>query len=196
MVPVQSGFTVYVPVPVISRMLPFWLAVAAKLVPPFPSKVCVPTSTNGPAAGDGGAMDPVPVYAKVPCTTALEQPLSSAFAVGATPSASTVSAAIVRVIVMVLRFMIVSFAFIMESMREENVLTGCSLSRRCRRKRTAKAATFCNYFCKGEGVGGSILRGNHASFESLERRRPHCPGAAGGTGVSGIAPDGPPLYEE
>ena len=36
-------------------------------------------------------------------------------------------------------------------MREENVLTGCSLSRRCRRKRRAKAATLCyNFFAHGE----------------------------------------------
>src|SRR5215510_7371443 len=111
MVPVQSGFTVYVPVPVTWRMLPFWLAVAAKVVPPLPSKVCVPTSTNGPAAGDGGAMDPVPVYAKVPCTTALEQPLSSAFAMGVTASASAVTAAIVKAIAFALCFIIISFVF-------------------------------------------------------------------------------------
>ena len=49
MEPVQSAFTVYVPSTVTGVMLPFALVVAVALVLPFPSKVCLPTSPNGPA---------------------------------------------------------------------------------------------------------------------------------------------------
>ena len=56
-------------------------------------------------------MNPVDVYAKVPCKVALEHPLSSAFAVGDMARASAVTAAIVKVLAM-LHFMIISFAFI------------------------------------------------------------------------------------
>src|SRR5712692_9358729 len=113
-VPVQSGFTVYVPVTLNWRMLPFRLAVAVYVAVPFPSKFCVPTSTHGPnaAGGAGGVMNPVDVNAKVPLRLALEHPLSLALAVGAMPRASAVTAAIVKVFAMVLRFMILFFAFI------------------------------------------------------------------------------------
>jgi hypothetical protein len=50
-------------------------------------------------------MDPVDVYAKVPRKVALEQPLSSAFAMGATLETSAVTAAIVKLFATVLRFM-------------------------------------------------------------------------------------------
>src|SRR5260370_18090537 len=78
--PVQSGFTVYVPVIVTLSMLPFWLTVAVPVVPPFPSKVCVPTLAKGPAIGGGATIDPVAVIPNVPVRVALEQPLSSACA--------------------------------------------------------------------------------------------------------------------
>jgi len=60
-VPVQSAFIVYVPVKVVWKMLPFWLAVNVVVVPPLPSKVCVPTSANGPAMTAGVTTNPVPV---------------------------------------------------------------------------------------------------------------------------------------
>ena len=112
MVPVQSGFTVYVPVKVVWNKLPFPLAVKVVVVAPFPLKVCVPTSANGPARAVGVTTNPVPVYAKVPWRLALEHPLSAALIVGAVPRASALTAAIVTVFAMVLRFMIISFAFI------------------------------------------------------------------------------------
>src|SRR5712675_2068737 len=94
------------------NMLPFWLNVAVAVVAPFPSKVCVPTSANGPARAGGAVKDPVDVYAKVPFRVSLEHALLSAFAVGAMPRASAVTAAIVKVFAMVLRFMIISFGFL------------------------------------------------------------------------------------
>ena len=51
MVPIQSGLTVYVPSIVTVTMLRFALKVAVLTVLPFPSMVCLPTSTNGPARG-------------------------------------------------------------------------------------------------------------------------------------------------
>jgi hypothetical protein len=57
-------------------------------------------------------MNPVDVNPKVPIRVALEHPLSFAFAVVARPRTSAVTAAIAKVVEMVLRFMIVSFAFI------------------------------------------------------------------------------------
>jgi len=91
--------------------LPFWLNVTTPVVPPLPSKICVPVSANGPAKSGGAVMNPVDVYAKVPCKVELEHPLSSAFAVGDMARASAVTAAIVKVLAM-LHFMIISFAFI------------------------------------------------------------------------------------
>jgi hypothetical protein len=110
-VPVQSGFTAYVPVIVTLSVLPFWLNVAVAVVPPYPSNVCVPTWAIGPARVDGAVRNPLDMNPKVPVRVALEHPLSWAFAVGNMHSASAVTAAIVKVLVMVLRFMIISFAF-------------------------------------------------------------------------------------
>jgi hypothetical protein len=53
MEPVQSEFTVYVPLTLTLLMLPFELTVAIAFVLPFPSKVCRPISPNGPANGGG-----------------------------------------------------------------------------------------------------------------------------------------------
>src|SRR5262249_59371253 len=110
---VQSGFSVYVPVMLTWSMLPFWLNVAVAVVPPLPSKVCAPISENGPAYAGGAVMNPVDVYAKVPRKVSLEHPLSSAFAVGAMARANAVIAAAVKVLAMMLRFMMVSFALFM-----------------------------------------------------------------------------------
>ena len=52
-VPVQSSFTVYVPVAVPGPMLPFWLILKVKVILPFPSKYCTPTSAYGPHAEGG-----------------------------------------------------------------------------------------------------------------------------------------------
>src|SRR5215470_11685791 len=53
------------------------------------------------------------------------------------------------------------------------------------------------FFASGEGAGyGRTLCGNHDAVESLGYRRPGSAGAAGGAGLSGIAPDGPSLYEK
>src|SRR5207253_11363090 len=41
-----------------------------------------------------------------------------------------------------------------------------------------------------------IVYRNHESVESLEQRRPSCLGAAGGAGISRIAPHGAPVYEK
>jgi tetratricopeptide (TPR) repeat protein len=49
-VPVQSGFTVYVPVLVARIVLPLVLDIPAVVVPPLPSKVCVPASAYVPSA--------------------------------------------------------------------------------------------------------------------------------------------------
>ena len=76
------------------------------VVTPPPLKVCVPTSTVGPAIVGGATIDPVDVYAYVPRKVLLEQPLSSALAVGAMASANAVMA--VSVLAMVLRFMMIS----------------------------------------------------------------------------------------
>ena len=78
----QSGFTVYVPFMVTGTMLPFWLTQAVAVVPPFPSKICVPTLANGPASAGGAVMNPVTLYAKVPSRVVLEHPLSAACASG------------------------------------------------------------------------------------------------------------------
>src|SRR6516225_8671654 len=147
MVPVQSGFTVYVPVKVVWNKLPFPLAVKVVVVAPFPSKVCVPTSANGPARAVGVTTNPVPVYAKVPWRLALEHPLSAALIVGTMPRASALTAAIVKVVAMVLRFMIISFAFISCSIQGGDSDYLFSF-RWYRQDRTAKAATFYNFFCQ------------------------------------------------
>jgi hypothetical protein len=107
--PVQSGFTVYVPFMVTGTMLPFWLTQAAAVVPPFPSKICVPTLAKGPASAGGAVMNPVILYAKVPSRVVLEHPLSAACATGAMPRANAVATAIARVFAMLVRFMMISF---------------------------------------------------------------------------------------
>ena len=95
-VPVQLGFTVYVPFIVTETMLPFWLTVAVAVVPPIPSKVCVPTLANGPANAGGARIDPVVVYAKVPVSEASEHPLSAACAPGTTLNPSAIATAIAQ----------------------------------------------------------------------------------------------------
>ena len=53
------------------------------------------------------------------------------------------------------------------------------------------------FFATAEtAVHRRTLCGNHGSVESLERRRPGCAGAAGGAGLSRIAPDGAAVYEK
>ncbi len=54
-VPVQSGFTVYKPVAGPEDGLPFGLTPYAKITPPLPSKVYVPTSAYGLIMGGMGA---------------------------------------------------------------------------------------------------------------------------------------------
>src|SRR5580658_1395094 len=112
-VPVQSEFTMYVPELVAAAMLPLVLDIPPAAVFPFPSKVCAPTSAYGPSGAGAATKDPVTVYAKVPCRVALLHPLLIwAFAMGAIPRARAVTAAIVKIFSMVLRFMIISFEFI------------------------------------------------------------------------------------
>src|SRR5215472_14565003 len=106
-VPVQSGFTEYVPARVTGMMLPFWLTLAAPAVAPFPSKVCVPTIANGPASGGGLVIDPVLENTNVPFNVALEHSLSFACALGARPTASTAVAVTAKSFAMVVRFMII-----------------------------------------------------------------------------------------
>src|SRR5215469_15936075 len=112
-VPVQSGFTVYVPFIVTWDMLPFTLTHALAVVPPFPSNVSTPTLAAGPAWAGGAAAavkNPVLVYANVPVSVAFEHPFSPARAVGATPRARAVVRVTVNMFLMMVRFMIVSFA--------------------------------------------------------------------------------------
>src|SRR5579883_1146279 len=112
-VPVQSGFTVYVPVLFACPTVPLEFVIPTLVVPPLPSKVCMLTWANaGPTGSGAWTPYPVVVTANVPLREAFEHPLSSAFAVGAGLRASAVTAAIVKFFAMVLRFMIISFAFI------------------------------------------------------------------------------------
>ena len=60
-VPVQSGFTVYVPVMLSGTMVPLELIIAVAVVLPNPSKTCAPTSATGPAISGGAVMTPVAV---------------------------------------------------------------------------------------------------------------------------------------
>src|ERR1051325_42644 len=107
-VPVQSEFTVYEPVTLLNcTKLPFELSIAVTVVLPPPLKVCVPTSTAGPAIAGGATADPVDVYAYVPRRVLLLHPLSWAFALGAMARANAAMA--VKVLAMVLRFMTISF---------------------------------------------------------------------------------------
>src|SRR5690349_12128255 len=93
-------------------MLPFRLAIPAVVRTPFPSKISVWTPANGPANAGGAVINPVSLSANVPFRVALEHPLLSALAIGATVRASAVTAAIAKVFAAVLRFTILSFAFI------------------------------------------------------------------------------------
>src|SRR5271157_5674887 len=95
-------------------MLPFRLAIPAVVRTPFPSKVSRLTPANGPANAGGAVINPVSLSANAPFRVALEHPLLllSALAIGATVRASAVTAAIAKVFAVVLRFMILSFAFI------------------------------------------------------------------------------------
>ena len=99
----QSAFTVYVPVPVAGTMLPFRLIIPVSDRAPFPSKVIVLTLANG-TAGGGDVTNPLALWAKVPFSVALEHSLSAAFAAGAMPRASAVTAAIVKAFAMARRF--------------------------------------------------------------------------------------------
>jgi hypothetical protein len=63
-VPLQSSlFTVYVPVAVPGPILPFRLELKLKVTSPFPSKITLPTSADGPTRAATGAttMNPVDV---------------------------------------------------------------------------------------------------------------------------------------
>jgi hypothetical protein len=76
-VPVQSGFTGYVPF----ILLPFMLIHVVAVVLRFPSKVSTPTPANGPAwcgAAEGAVKNPVLVYESVLVSVAFEHPLSAA----------------------------------------------------------------------------------------------------------------------
>jgi hypothetical protein len=111
-VPVQSGFTVNVPVLFACATVPLEFVIPTFVVTPAPPKVCMLTWANAGPTGSGAATKyPVVVTENVPMMDAFVHPLSSAFAVGATLSASAVTAAIVKLFAMVLRVMIISFAF-------------------------------------------------------------------------------------
>ena len=76
-VPVQSVFTEYVPFIVAWSMLPFTLTHMVAVVPPFPSKVSMPTPAKGPACRGGAAAavkNPALVYANVPVSVAFDHP--------------------------------------------------------------------------------------------------------------------------
>ena len=134
------------PVSVAETMLPFRLRVALPVILPFPSKVSVPTPASGPAMAGGAVVNPVPMCAKVPFRLALEHPLLSAFAVGATARASAVTAAIAKFFARVLRFMMISFTFINFFPSDRPSFRSPVLFRKYRRKRTAKPATVCAIF--------------------------------------------------
>jgi hypothetical protein len=113
-VPVQSGFTVYVPVLFACPTVPLAFDIPTLVVTPPSLKVCMLTWANAGPTGSG-AWTPYPVVVTanvLPLMESLEHPLSSAFAVGATLRANAVTAAIVKLFAMVLRVMIISFAFI------------------------------------------------------------------------------------
>ena len=103
------------PVSVTETILPFMLRLAVPVIPPFPSKVSVPTPANGPTP----VMNPVPICEKVPFREALVHPLSAAFTAGAMPRANTIAPAIARVFAVLLCFRIVAFVGLF---REETVL--------------------------------------------------------------------------
>ena len=126
---------------------PFWLTIPVVVKAPFPSKVSVPTWANGPARAVGAVMNPAPLCANVPFRVALEHPLSSAFAVGATPRASAVTAAIVKAFCDGAAFHDHLLCIHkLPPFRKEIIRTLFSF-RWYRRKRTAKAATFWYIFC-------------------------------------------------
>jgi hypothetical protein len=112
-VPVQSGLTVNVPVLFACATVPLAFDIPTLVVTPAAPKVCMLTWANAGPTGSGAATEyPVVVTANVlPLMDRLEHPLSSAFAVGAMLRASAVTAAIVKLFAMVLRVMIISFAF-------------------------------------------------------------------------------------
>src|SRR5262249_20571805 len=111
-----SAFTVYVPFPIDWTWLPFTLANPTAVHVPFPSKVIKLTPAKDMGAAFGAITNPVSLRAKAPLTVALEHVLtsvlSSAFAEGAMPRASTATAPIAKVFAIVLLFMIISFAFL------------------------------------------------------------------------------------
>jgi hypothetical protein len=69
---------------------------------------------------------------------AFEHVLPSAFAKGARPRARAATAAIAKVLAMVLRLIIISFAFVDWFFREEIISTAIPL-RRCRRQHAPKS---------------------------------------------------------
>ncbi len=116
--------------------MPFWLNVTEAVVPPLPSKACVPTSTNGPAISGGVAIDPVDVYAKVPRMVAFVHPLSSAFADDAIPRVSAAIAATVKIL-----------AFISCLHFREEIYVDCDISFRWyRRKPGGESGHGCDIF--------------------------------------------------
>src|ERR1039457_1737285 len=181
-------------------MVPFRLLTRAPVTAPCPSKVSVPTLAIGPAMDGGAVMTPVPFCAKVPFRVALVHPLSSAFAVGARPRASTVTAAIVKVFAMVLRFMMLSFAFISCLHSGRRSFRDLFFFHRYRRQGTPKSGhVSCIFFVdhgEDELAHRRAHRGNHIFVEGLGQRRRSCPGPADGARLSGTAPHGPPAHEE
>ena len=97
------------PVYVTGNTLPFRLTIPVPVRAPCPSKVCV-TDTGERAGHRGRGRNESGVFVcEGALQGALEHPLSSAFAIGATARASAVTAAIAKAFAVVLRFMIISF---------------------------------------------------------------------------------------
>src|SRR5437016_10316577 len=70
--PVQLGFTLYVPEYVSSRELPATTRVWIPLTWPFPSKVILPAAAAGRNVPDAIATNPLVVYPSLPATLANE----------------------------------------------------------------------------------------------------------------------------
>src|SRR6516164_6100446 len=107
--PVQSGFTEYVPENVSSVTLPFKLAVALPFTRfPAPSSVNIPSESLGPMP----TMVPLVVNPHFPATVALEHPPSFwADAAGARPTYSIIRKIITSVVCEILRFISVLRSF-------------------------------------------------------------------------------------
>jgi hypothetical protein len=70
--PVQLGFTLYVPEYVSSRELPATTRVWVPLTWPFPSKVILPAAATGTNVPGAMATNPLAVYPELPATLANE----------------------------------------------------------------------------------------------------------------------------